>query len=42
MGQLFTNDETGRHSRDSDWEVVDALKRHRMDLLLLKRKRKGW
>ena len=33
-GQLFTNNKTGGHSRDSDWEVVDARKRHRMKLLL--------
>ena len=33
-GQLFTNNKTGGHSRDSDWEVVDVRKRHRMKLLL--------
>lgn len=38
QGQLFTNNKTGRHSRDSDWKVADARKRHRMDLLLSKRK----
>jgi len=38
-GQLFTNNKTGRHDRDSDWKVVDALNRHRM-YLLLEEKRK--
>jgi len=33
-GQLFTNNETGRQSRDSDWKIADARKRHRMDLWL--------
>jgi hypothetical protein len=31
-GQLFTNNKTGGHSRDSDWKVADARKRHCMDL----------
>lgn len=40
-GQLFTNNETGIHSRDSDWKGADARKRHRMDVLLGEAKREG-
>ena len=35
------NSGTGRQSRDSDWEEMDAPKRHRMDLLLVEAKEKG-
>jgi hypothetical protein len=40
-GQLFKNNKTGGHSRDSDWKVVDARKRHRM-YLLLREAKEGW